>query len=91
MSDPRATQLRHRARHLRELATAIEQTAALGLDGAAGEDTWRGQRPLLCTNLLATNQRQAHDAIDGLRWQAYLFEQQAAQLDAAHALGRHVA
>lgn len=83
MSDPDAIHLRHRAQHLRELATTIEQTAALRLDADAREDTWRGPRPLLCTNLLATNQRQAHEAIESLRWQAFLFEQQADQLDVA--------
>ena len=91
MTDARATQLRHRAQHLRALAITIEQTVALHLDADAGEDTWRGPRPLLCTNLLATNRRQAHDAVDDLRWQAYLFEQQAAALEAAHALRGQVA
>ena len=81
MSDPNAIHLRRRARHLQELATTIEQTSALRLDSGAREDTWRGPRPLLCTNLLATNQRQAHEAVDSLRWQAYLLEQQADQLD----------
>lgn len=83
MSYSQSSHLRRRAQHLVELATAIERSAVLGLDAAAGDDTWRGGRPQLCVNLLATNQRQLHDAVDGLRWRAYLLEQQARQLDAA--------
>lgn len=86
MSYSQASRLRWRAQHLVELAAAIEHSAVLGLDAAAGDDTWRGGRPQLCVNLLISNQRQLHDAIDGLRWQAYLLEQQAQQLEAAHAL-----
>jgi hypothetical protein len=83
MSYSQAGHLRGRAQHLVELAAEIERSAVLGLESAADHGTWRGQSPLLCVNLLATNQRQLHDAIDGLRWRAYLLEQQAQQLEAA--------
>lgn len=58
----------------------------MSLERHADNDTWRGRRPLLCVNLLRRNQAQLHAEIDGLRWQAYLFEQRAAHLDQAAAL-----
>jgi hypothetical protein len=77
-----AEHLRHRARHLRELANAIESLAVMRLDGHAHDDTWRGPRPTLCRSTLVLNQRQLHGAADDLRWHAHRLEQQAAELDA---------
>ncbi|WP_395151684.1 hypothetical protein [Ilumatobacter sp.] len=81
-----AIELRHRAQRLRHLASRIESSMAMSLERHAGNDTWRGRRPLLCVNLLRHNQAQLHAEVDGLRWQAYLFDQQAARLDQAAAL-----
>ncbi|HYN31795.1 MAG TPA: hypothetical protein VES40_04160 [Ilumatobacteraceae bacterium] len=77
-----ANQLRQRARHLRELANAIEALAVMSLEGHADDDTWRGPRPMLCRSTLGTNQQQLHAAADDLRSHAHLFERRAAQLDA---------
>ena len=82
MSNNQAAHLRDRARHLRHLADAIETTPAMRLEQLAGEDTWRGRRPLLCRNLLRRNLEQLHRAADDLRWNAYLLEQQAVACDA---------
>ena len=78
-----ATDLRRRARHLRELATAIEQLSVLRLDHHAGMDTWHGPRPALCRSVLSSNQHQLHAAADQLRWTAADFEMQADRIDAA--------
>lgn len=78
----RAHQFRQRARHLRELADAIEASPVMRLDRFGDVDTWRGHRPELCRATLATNQHQLHAAADDLRWHAYRFEQQAEELDA---------
>lgn len=86
MSYSQAAQLRRRARRLRTLAQTIERTPALTLERHANEDTWRGQRPLLCRNLLLANQTQLHSAAEGLRWQAFLFERRAAELETRAAL-----
>ncbi len=83
----RAAQLRRRARHLRDLATAIEATPAMSLDVHAGDDTWIGPRPVLCRALLAAGQRQLHRAADDLRSTAYRFELLAEELDAAARFG----
>jgi hypothetical protein len=72
---------RRRAQHLIELAAAIEESPAFRLLEGAGDDTWRGRRPLLCRNVLASNHRQAVQAADELRWQAWLLEQQATRLE----------
>jgi hypothetical protein len=77
----RAEALRARARHLLELATAIEGTAAFTLLDGAGDDTWRGGRPLLCRNLLSSNRARAGHAVDELRWHAWSLQHQARQLD----------
>jgi len=79
----RAHQLRQRARHLRQLADAIEAAPVMHLDQHGGVDTWRGHRPDLCRATLASNQQQLHAAADDLRWQAYRMEQQAEELEAA--------
>ena len=86
MSHTTSQVLRQRAHRLRTLADDIERSPVLRLDSYAGDDTWRGSRPQLCRNLLRTNQAQLHSDADGLRWQAYLFEQQAEQLAAIEAL-----
>jgi hypothetical protein len=80
-----ANHLRQRAQHLRELANSIESLAVMGLEGHAGDDTWRGPRPMLCRSTLGSNQRQLHAAADDLRFHARRFEQHAAELDAVAA------
>jgi cell division inhibitor SulA len=77
----RAEQLRRRAAELRALAEAIETSPVMHLEHLAGDDTWRGGRPTLCRTLLATNLHQLHQAADDLRWQAWLFEQRAVELE----------
>jgi hypothetical protein len=83
----RATQLRERAQHLRDLAASIEAMPAMRLDRHADDDTWRGPRPLLCRALLATNQHQLHGAADDLRRIALQFDQQAAEFEAVTRAG----
>ncbi len=78
-----ASTLRHRAGVLRNLALTIEHAAVMSLDVAAGDDTWRGARPLLCHNVLVTNQMQLHAAVENLRRQAWQFERRANEIDAA--------
>jgi len=75
--------LHHRAATLRALATAIERTPATTLQQLAGDDTWRGDRPLLCHNVLVANLAQIHSAADDLRAYAWQLERQARDLDAA--------
>jgi hypothetical protein len=87
------TTLRHRAAALRALATTIEQTPAASLDQSAGDDTWRGPRPLLCHNILAANLAQLHSAVDDLRSHAWNLERQAQELEratAAQSIGSQV-
>ena len=91
MTNPQAEHLRRRARHLLHLASTIDETPALRLHECAREDTWRGRRPLLCENLLATNRRQAAEAVVELRLQAFLMEARAQQLDAAAILEARLA
>jgi hypothetical protein len=86
MSHTTSQVLRRRAHRLLTLANEIERSPVLRLDSFAGDDTWRGSRPQLCRNLLHANQAQLHSDADGLRSQAYLFEQQAEQLAAIEAL-----
>ena len=74
--------LHHRAATLRALATAIERTPATTLEHLAGDDTWRGQRPLLCHNVLLANLAQLHSAADDLRAHAWQLERQARDLEA---------
>lgn len=81
-----AMQLRHRAQHLRELATSIEALPAMSLDSHAGDDTWRGRRALLCRSLLATSQHHLHAAADDLRTHASRFDRAADELDATFRL-----
>ena len=81
MSISQATQLRQRARRLRGLATAIEAAPVMNLDRHADDDTWRGRKPALCRAILAANQHQLHAAAEDLRWQAYLLEQQALEIE----------
>lgn len=81
----RANDLRRRAGHLRDLATAIENLTIMSLETHADNHTWRGPRPDLCRSILRTNQQQLHRAADDLRWHAHRFEQQAAELDAVAA------
>lgn len=91
MSHAQAAHLRRRATRLRGLASTIERAQAMVLDRYAGLDTWRGQRPQLCRNLLLTNQAQLHSEAEQLRWQAYLFERRAAELEVqAHLLAGRV-
>lgn len=75
--------LHHRAATLRALASAIERTPATTLEQFAGDDTWRGERPLLCHNVLVANLAQLHSAVDDLRAHAWQLERQARELDAA--------
>lgn len=82
MPNDQAIQLRDRAGRLRRLADAIETMPAMRLEQLAGDDTWRGRRPLLCRNLLRRNLEQLHRAAEDLRWQAYLLEQRAIACDA---------
>lgn len=77
----RADQLRRRAGELRTLATTIEGGPVMRLEQLAGDSTWRGVRPTLCRTLLTTNVQQLHRAADDLRWQAWLFDQRADELD----------
>jgi hypothetical protein len=84
-TDATSSRLRTRARALRDLASTIERTPAMSLDQAAGDDTWRGQRPLLCHNVLVANLAQLHGAVDDLRWRAWQLERQANEHDAATA------
>ena len=74
--------LRHRAAALRSLASAIEATPAMSLEHFAGDDTWRGPRPLLCRNILIANLAQLHASVDDLRSRAWALERQARELDA---------
>ena len=53
----------------------------MNLDHHAGDDTWRGRKPSLCRAILAANLHQLHAAAEDLRWQAYLFEQQALEIE----------
>lgn len=53
----------------------------MSLEGHADDDTWRGQRPMLCRSTLGSNQQQLYRAADDLRLHALRFEQQAAELD----------
>ena len=78
----RADQLRSRARHLRDLATRIEQMPVMRLDRWCDDDTWRGPRPWLCRSTLRTNQHQLHAAAEELRLHAHRFELEAEHLDA---------
>lgn len=82
----RADHLTGRARRLRFLAARIERLDAMSLDQLAGADTWRGGRPLLCWNLLRTNQAQLHARVDDLRSTALRFERDAQELDALAAI-----
>lgn len=85
MSDA-ADHARRRARHLRSIAVRIEQSPVMWLEQFAGDDTWAGRRPLLCRATLQANLAQLHRSADELRWQAYVFEQRAVQLDAIAAV-----
>ena len=78
----RAQELRRRARHLRGLATTIEQMPVMRLDHWCDDDTWRGPRPQLCRATLQSSQHQLHAAADELRLHAYRFELEADHLDA---------
>lgn len=78
--------LHHRAATLRALAATIERTPATTLEQLAGDDTWRGPRPLLCRNILVANLAQLHAAADDLRQHAWRLERQARELEAAAAL-----
>jgi hypothetical protein len=82
-----AHQLRERARHLRELAEAIERSPVMRLDRHGDVDTWRGARPDLCRATLAANQQQLYAAADRLRWQAHLLERRAEELEARSQIG----
>ncbi len=86
MSYAAADHARRRAHHLRSIAVRIEHSPVMWLEQFAGDDTWAGGRPLLCRSTLQANLAQLHRSVDGLRWQAYLFEQRARQLDAVAAL-----
>jgi hypothetical protein len=77
-----ATQLRQRARHLRQLATAIETSPVMRLDRYGDVDTWRGARSELCRLTLERNQHQLHAAAEDLREQAWRFDREADELDA---------
>jgi|TARA_R110002110_G_scaffold75033_1_gene198418 hypothetical protein len=81
-----AIELRRRAQRLRHLASRIDASLVMTLERHAGNNTWRGRRPLLCVNLLRHDQSQLAAEVEGLRWQAYLFDQQAARLDQAAVL-----
>lgn len=77
MSDARADHLDRRARHLRRLARAIENSPVMHLDALAGDDTWRGPRPQRCVEQLRSHLHQLHAAAEELRWQAYVFARRA--------------
>lgn len=83
MTTHHAAHLRHRARALQDLASAIEGTPLMTLGTLAGPATWVGGRPDLCERLLATSQHQLHDAADTLRWRAYLLERRADEVQLA--------
>lgn len=78
-----SSSLHHRAATLRALAATIERTPATSLERFAGDETWRGPRPLLCRNVLVANLAQLHGAADDLRGHAWRLERQARDLDAA--------
>ena len=81
-----AIELRRRAQRLRHLASRIDASLVMTRECHAGSNTWRGRRPLLCVNLLRHDQAQLDAEAEDLRWQSYLFDQQAARLDQAAAL-----
>ncbi len=81
MSTTDADHLRARAHRLRRLARTIEALPVMRLDSLAGDDTWRGPRPLACRNALERDLARLHAAVERLRWHAYTFEQQAAACD----------
>lgn len=66
---------------LRTLATRIEQSQVMSLERLAGDDTWRGARPLLCVVTLGRNQHQLHRAADDLRVHAHRLVSEATELD----------
>jgi hypothetical protein len=91
MTNSHAQLLRYRAHHLVDLASMIDGTPALRLHEAARDNTWRGGRPLLCENVLATNRRQAAEAVVELQIHAFLLEQRAQQLELADVLEARLA
>ena len=81
-----STTLRHRAAALRALATTIEGTPAMSLEQLSGDDTWRGDRPLLCHNVLVANLAQLHASVEDLRAHAWNLDQQAHALEISAAV-----
>ena len=86
MSHNEATELRRRAHVLRTVALRVEQSPVMTLERHADDDTWRGRRPALCRSMLIANQAQLHREVEALRWQAYLLDQQALDLETQIAL-----
>lgn len=82
MSSTEATALRRRAHALRAVAGQVEQSPVMTLERHAGDDTWRGRRPELCRTMLIANQAQLHREVEALRWQAYLLDQLASDIEA---------
>ena len=85
MSAQQVARLRQRAAHLRDFAARMERTPALKLGDRAGVDTWRGPKAHGCEADLHRYRQRIHAEADGLRTQAWLFEQRAAEIEAADA------
>ena len=77
-----APELRRRAEHLTELASAIERSLVMTLADEA-EPAETDPEARLCRALLARNLHQLHRAADDLRTTAHRFRLRADELDAA--------
>lgn len=82
MSHHLANVYRRRARHLRQLASQMNDTPALRLHIHAGVDTWHGPRPLACTEDLRRAQDEVRREIDDLHARSIRFDREADRLDA---------
>lgn len=76
------TRLRWRADSLRGLAARAEGTGVMLLDALAGEMTWRGPGPELCSRILQANQQQLRLAVEELRRRSAILERQATEIEA---------
>jgi hypothetical protein len=86
--DPMAAEYRRRAAELRALAGQLDESPVLGLDAAAGADTWSSPGADACRTTLADDQVRLRSAAAELRQQASWYEHQADALDAIAAAGR---
>ena len=74
--------LRWRANSLRGVAAQIEETGVMVLDALAGDLTWRGPGPDLCSRMLRVNQHQLRLAVEELRRRSALLDRQAIEIEA---------